>query len=117
MDLEKAVALLSQPKKGRGKASAVKEFGQHPNHDVSVSLFNGPYGPYLKAGKANIGLPEGTTVEQLTPELAFTIVNDKLGTGSTGKTKTKGRINPKASAAKKAEALGVKKVVVKKSKK
>jgi DNA topoisomerase-1 len=117
MDLEKAVALLSQPKKGRGKASALKEFGQHPNHDVSVSLFNGPYGPYLKAGKANIGLPEGTTVEQLTPELAFTIVNDKLGTGSTGKTKTKGRINPKASAAKKAEALGVKKVVVKKSKK
>jgi DNA topoisomerase-1 len=117
MDLEKAVALLSQPKKGRGKASALKEFGQHPNHDVSVSLFNGPYGPYLKAGKANIGLPEGTTVEQLTPELAFTIVNDKLGTGSIGKTKTKGRINPKASAAKKAEALGVKKVVVKKSKK
>lgn len=118
MDLEKAVALLSQPKKGRGKASALKEFGQHPNHDVTVSLFNGPYGPYLKAGKANIGLPEGTTVDQLTPEVAFTLVNEKLGSGKAeGKTKTKGRINPKASAAKKAEVLGVKKVVVKKSKK
>jgi DNA topoisomerase-1 len=117
MDLEKSVALLSQPKKGRGKASALKEFGQHPNHDVSVSLFNGPYGPYLKAGKANIGLPEGTTVEQLTPEIAFNLVNDKLGAGKSGKTKTKGRITPKASAAKKAEVPGVKKVVVKKSKK
>jgi DNA topoisomerase-1 len=120
MDLEKAVALLSQPKKGRGKASALKEFGQHPNHDVTVSLFNGPYGPYLKAGKANIGLPEGTTVDQLTPEVAFTLVNEKLGSGKAegkGKTKTKGRITPKASAAKKADVEGVKKVVVKKSKK
>jgi len=118
MDLEKAVALLSQPKKGRGKASALKEFGQHPNHDVAVSLFNGPYGPYLKAGKANIGLPEGTTVDQLTAEVAFTLVNEKLGSGKAeGKTKTKGRINPKASASKKGEVEGVKKVVVKKSKK
>jgi DNA topoisomerase-1 len=121
MDLEKAVVLLSQPKKGRGKASALKEFGQHPSHDVTVSLFNGPYGPYLKAGKANIGLPEGTTVEQLTPEVAFTLVNEKLGAGSKasggGKTKTKGKIKPKASAVKKAETLGVKKVVIKKSKK
>jgi len=120
MDLEKAVSLLSQPKKGRGKASALKEFGQHPNHDVTVSLFNGPYGPYIKAGKANIGLPEGTTVDQLTPEVAFTLVNEKLGSGKAegkGKTKTKGRITPKASASKKADVEGVKKVVVKKSKK
>jgi DNA topoisomerase I len=74
-----ALEILAQPKKGRGKASAIKEFGQHPSHDVTVSLFNGPYGPYLKAGKVNIGLPEGTTVEQLTKEVAFTLVNEKMG--------------------------------------
>lgn len=74
-----ALEILAQPKKGRGKASALKEFGQHPGHDVTVSLFNGPYGPYLKAGKVNIGLPEGTTVEQLTKEVAFTLVNEKMG--------------------------------------
>ncbi len=79
VDLTKALEILAQPKKGRGKASALKEFGAHPTHEVTVSLFNGPYGPYLKAGKVNIGLPEGTTVEQLTKEVAFTLVNEKLG--------------------------------------
>ncbi|MBY0555501.1 type I DNA topoisomerase [bacterium] len=114
MDLKKSLELLAQPKKGRGKAAAIKEFGQHPNHDVTVSLFNGPYGPYLKAGKANVGLPEGTTVEQLTPEIAFTLVNEKLGAATAKKAKTS---KAKKSPAKKAEELGVKKVVVKKAKK
>lgn len=94
VDLTKALEILAQPKKGRGKASALKEFGQHPSHDVTVSLFNGPYGPYLKAGKVNIGLPEGTTVQQLTKEVAFTLVNEKLGaaplkSGSKSAKKTK----------------------------
>lgn len=90
MTLKKALDLLAQPKKGRGKASALKEFGDHPTHAVSVSLFNGPYGPYIKAGKTNIGLPEGVTVDGLTAEKAFALVNDKLGVGSaTSKTKKK----------------------------
>ena len=79
MDLKKAIELLSQPKKGRGKASAIKEFGAHPVHGEAVSVYNGPYGPYIKTGKTNIGLPEGTTVEQLTKEKAFELVIDKLG--------------------------------------
>lgn len=122
MDLKKSLDLLAQPKKGRGKATAIKEFGQHPQHDVSVSLFNGPYGPYLKAGKANIGLPEGSTVEQLTPEVAFTLVNEKLGAvtaksaGKKGKFGAKVKASAKATAQQKAEVLGVKKVVIKKAK-
>ena len=109
MDITKALDLLALPKKGRGKAAAVKEFGKHPSHDVTVSLFNGPYGPYLKAGKANVGLPEGTTIEQLTPQIAFTLVNEKLGTPKVKKeTKTKKTTSKKAS-------ITVKKVVVKKA--
>lgn len=109
MDITKALDLLALPKKGRGKAAAVKEFGKHPSHDVTVSLFNGPYGPYLKAGKANVGLPEGTTIEQLTPQIAFTLVNEKLGTPKVKKeTKTKKTASKKAS-------ITVKKVVVKKA--
>ena len=122
MDLQKALDLLALPKKGRGKAAAIKEFGQHPNHDVTVSLFNGPYGPYLKAGKTNIGLPEGTTVEQLTPEIAFTLVNEKLGAAAPKKAKKPAKVS-KASKIKKIatpkieQALTAKKVVVKKTKK
>lgn len=101
-----ALEILAQPKKGRGKASALKEFGQHPGHDVTVSLFNGPYGPYLKAGKVNIGLPEGTTVEQLTKEVAFTLVNEKMGAAP-----------EKKSGAKSAKKAKTAKKVVKKTKK
>ena len=92
MDLKKAIDLLAQPKKGRGKASALKEFGTHAIHQVPVSLFNGPYGPYLKAGKTNIGLPEGMTVDLLTPEKAMELVTEKLGpTASAARGSKKGQ--------------------------
>lgn len=101
MDLKKCLELLAQPKKGRGKAAPLKEFGQHPQHDLPVQVFNGPYGVYIKAGKTNIGLPEGMTLEQLTAEKAFELVNDKLGAPSAKKSKT--------TKAKKATAVKVKK--------
>ena len=79
--------LLAQPKKGRGKASAIKEFGAHPIHEVVVSLFNGPYGPYIKAGKVNIGLPEGMMADQLTQEKAIELVTEKMGPVASGSAK------------------------------
>jgi DNA topoisomerase-1 len=99
MDLKKALDLLAQPKKGRGKASALKEFGTHPIHDVPVSLFNGPYGPYIKAGKTNIGLPEGMTADQLTKEKAIELVNDKLGMTPAKAPAAKKKAAPKKKAA------------------
>lgn len=114
MTLEKALALFAIPKKGRGKAAALKEFGKHPQHDIEVSLFNGPYGPYLKAGKTNVGLPEGITVDNLTKEKAFELINEKLGATSEGKKSKKKALSSKAKAADKAKALGVKKVITKK---
>ncbi len=98
MTLDKCLEILAQPKKGRGKASALKDFGLLPGQDkdIQVQLFNGPYGPYLKAGKTNIGLPEGTTVESLTSEKAFELVLDKVGTQSSGaKKKTKKKVKKK----------------------
>ncbi|MFN3455370.1 MAG: topoisomerase C-terminal repeat-containing protein, partial [Pseudobdellovibrio sp.] len=118
---EKALALLSIPKKGRGKAAALKEFGKHPTLDIEVSLFNGPYGPYLKAGKTNVGLPEGVTAENITAEKAFALMTEKLGDGKpkAAKKKTsksKKTVKKAKSATEKAEVLGVKKVIVKKKK-
>jgi len=135
MNLEKALALFAIPKKGRGKAAALKEFGKHPKLNIDVSLFNGPYGPYLKAGKTNVGLPEGITAESITAEKAFSLMTEKLGdvpveevserkSSKLGKTKKKSV--PKSSSNKtlktaksstdKAAALGVKKVIIKKKK-
>ncbi len=119
MDLKKSLELLSQPKKGRGKASALKEFGSHPIHQVPVSLFNGPYGHYIKAGKVNIGLPEGMTVEQLTSDKAIELVTEKMGTTAAKAPAAKKKVAFKKSATKKAEAPAqstvVKKIIVKKA--
>ncbi|MBC7456813.1 MAG: type I DNA topoisomerase [Bdellovibrionaceae bacterium] len=106
MTLEKCLEILAQPKKDRGKASALKDFGLLPGQEteVMVQLFNGPYGPYLKAGKTNVGLPEGLTIETLTPEKAIELVLEKVGTApekSTKRTKTKPKAKAKATAKKK----------------
>lgn len=124
MNLEKALALFAIPKKGRGKASALKEFGKHPIHDIEVSLFNGPYGPYLKAGKTNVGLPEDVTADNITKEKAFELMNDKLAeAGAKGKGKKKApakkatkTVKKAAASAEKAEAPAKKKVITKKKK-
>lgn len=109
MTLEKCLEILAQPKKGRGKASALKDFGLLPGQEteVMVQLFNGPYGPYLKAGKTNVGLPEGVTVETLTPEKAIELVLEKVGTSperSAKKSKTKSKAKSKAKPATKKKA-------------
>lgn len=121
MNLEKAIELLAQPKKGRGKSSAIKEFGNHPIHQMPVSLFNGPYGPYIKAGKTNSSLPEGVTAETITPEKAFELINDKLGTVPVvekAASKKKATKSAKSKVVKKespAEVAPTKKVIVKKA--
>lgn len=120
MNLEKALALFAIPKKGRGKAAALKEFGKHPQFDIEVSLFNGPYGPYLKAGKTNVGLPEGVTADTITKEKAFELMNEKLaeaGTkGKKGAKKATKTVKKAAKPAEKAEAAPAKKTITKKKK-
>ena len=124
MNLEKALALFAIPKKGRGKAAALKEFGKHPIHDIEVSLFNGPYGPYLKAGKTNVGLPEDVTADNITKEKAFELMNDKLaeaGAKAKGSKKKAAKkatkaVKKAAEPAEKEKAPAKKKVITKKKK-
>jgi DNA topoisomerase-1 len=99
--LERALELLSTPKKGRGKAAALKDLGLHPLSEEAIQVFNGPYGPYLKSGKTNVSLPEGTTPETVTLEQAIALITEKAGPGMkpAGKAKTKA-VAKKASKAK-----------------
>ncbi|MBO9667058.1 MAG: type I DNA topoisomerase [Bdellovibrio sp.] len=131
---DRAMEMLSQPKKGRGKAAALKDLGAHPDTGDQIQVFNGPYGPYIKSGKTNASLPEGTTVETVTLEQAIGLINEKGPAKGKGKGKAKSAAKAKApkaakaaapkkslksaeTAADKAKALGVKKVVTRKSKK
>ncbi len=116
--LERALEMLSQPKKGRGRAAPLKELGPHPVTSDPVNLMNGPYGVYLKCGKVNSSLPEGMAADDVTLAKAIEILADKIGesTKSTKKAAPKAAKKPakKIVAAKaKVEAKAPAKPVVK----
>jgi DNA topoisomerase-1 len=82
--LERALELLSEPKKGRSGAGktkkALRELGAHPKDNEPVNIYDGPYGPYVKHGKTNVSLPEGQSVEEMTMEAAVELLSAKEST-------------------------------------
>lgn len=89
VDFEFAMSLLSQPKKGRGRAAPIKEFGEHPTTGQIMQLFEGKYGPYIKNGKVNVSLPEDMDPTKLDKEKAIELINAKVGTKAESSKKTK----------------------------
>jgi DNA topoisomerase-1 len=79
--LGRALELLAQPKRGRGGRSALKDLGTPDGASESIQLFDGPYGLYVKQGKINASLPEGTTAESLTLEQAMELLAAKASSG------------------------------------
>jgi len=95
--LDRALELLSQPKKGRGAGgrkstkTPLRELGSHPEDGEPVNIFDGPYGPYVKHGKTNASVPEGESVEDLSMEKAVELLAAKAGSKSKSKKSTKSR--------------------------
>ncbi len=78
--LERAIELLSEPKKGRASSkskAALRELGAHPDDEQPINIYDGPYGPYIKHGKTNVGIPEGQTVEDVTLQTALELLASK----------------------------------------
>jgi DNA topoisomerase-1 len=85
ISLERALALLAEPKKTRGGVRGnakkpLRELGIHPQDKEPVNIYDGPYGPYVKHGKTNASIPEGDTVETLTLEKALDLLAAKSTT-------------------------------------
>ncbi|MBX2988902.1 MAG: type I DNA topoisomerase [Bdellovibrionaceae bacterium] len=121
MTFARAMEMLNQPKKGRGRAAPLKEFAKHPDLGEVIQLMNGPYGPYLKCGKVNVSLPEGATPESVTEAQAIELLREKAGSSPQGKKalkaakgKTAGALKTARTPKAKAEAMGVKKVITRK---
>ena len=74
--LDRAVELIKQKKAPR-KSSEIKDLGAHPNNGDSIKVMDGRYGPYIKYGKKNIGLPKDVTPEDLTIEKAVELIAAK----------------------------------------
>lgn len=100
--LDRALALLAEPKKGRGSRSSskppLKELGKHPDDGEPVALYEGPYGVYIKHGTTNAKIPEGETAETVTLDQALGALSAKAGTA---KKSTKKKTNTKKSTKKK----------------
>jgi DNA topoisomerase-1 len=87
---ERALELLAEPKKGRGRGSKtpLKELGLHPDDQEPVNVFSGPYGTYIKHGTVNAGLPEGETIETITLDKALPLLAEKAATKKTTRKKS-----------------------------
>jgi DNA topoisomerase-1 len=82
--LSRALELLAMPKRGRGGRTALRDLGMPEGGEEAIQLFDGPYGLYVKQGKLNASLPEGTTAESITLEQAVELLAAKAASG--GKT-------------------------------
>jgi DNA topoisomerase-1 len=79
--LDRALDLLAQPKRGRGGRTALKDLGTPEGGAEPIQLFDGPYGLYVKQGKVNASLPEGTTADTITLEQAVELLAAKASSG------------------------------------
>ena len=78
VELARALELLAQPRASRG-ATPVKEFGRIEELKKKITIYDGKYGPYIKAGTKNIGLPDDIKsdpkkIEALTEKQVIEIV-------------------------------------------
>ena len=112
--LERALEILSKPKVGRGRAAPLKELGKREGSDEVVAVYSGRYGPYIKAGKTNVSLPEGMKPEDVTLEVALKLIEEREASSSSGK---KSRKTAKAEAAGAAQETKAAKKEAKPSKK
>jgi DNA topoisomerase-1 len=71
IDFEAALTLLANK---RGRGAPRRTLGDHPDDGEAVTLHDGRYGPYVKHGKINASLAEGTDPDALTLEEALELV-------------------------------------------
>jgi len=81
INLDEALELLATPKKGRGNSRVLRDFGKDEVLGMKLAIYNGKYGPYIKAGTKNVSLPEEKReqeeIDKLTVEEVRKIVKNQ----------------------------------------
>ena len=101
--MNRAVALLAEPKAGRGARAPVKplrSLGEHPDDSQPVEVYSGRYGPYVKHGKVNATLTNGLTPEAVTLEQALPLLAARAANGGGGRRGNRRAASKKAAAPK-----------------
>jgi len=112
VNLEQALALFAQPKKGRGRGIAkppLKELGPDPATGEPMLVKDGRFGPYVTDGTTNASLRTGDSIEEITVERAAELLAIRREAGPAKKrakkaTKKKKATRKKAAAKKKPAA-------------
>ena len=76
--LNRAVALLAEPSKGRRRGpEPIRVVGKHPADDADITLYKGRYGPYVNHDGINASLPNDVAPEALTLDEAVRLLTER----------------------------------------
>ncbi len=92
--LNRAVALLAEPKGKRRGPAELRALGDHPETGQPVRLMDGRYGPYVTHARINASLPHALAPDDLTLEQALDLLRDRearAGKGPAKKPRAKAR--------------------------
>ncbi len=81
VDLDAAVALLAQPKKGRRTVAPLRELGEDPNSGKEIVVKSGRYGPYVTDGETNASLRTADTIESISLDRAVELLAERRAKG------------------------------------
>ena len=95
IELSRALEILAQPKRGRGRSrtarKVLRDYGE--GESGKVQILDGPYGPYLTNGELNASLPKGNDPEKLDRQDAVRILAEN---GKPPKRRSKGKRSKKS---------------------
>jgi DNA topoisomerase I len=83
ISLDEALAKLAEPKPRGRRAAAppLKELGDDAVSGKPVVLKEGRFGPYVTDGETNASLRAGDAVDTITPERAYTLIQERRDRG------------------------------------
>ena len=87
IDLDGALALLAQPKKGRRTVAPLRELGEDPNSGKPIVVKSGRYGPYVTDGETNASLRTADTIEEISLDRAVELLAERRAKGPAKKKK------------------------------
>jgi DNA topoisomerase-1 len=93
--LNRAVALLAEPTKGRRRGpEPIRVVGKHPEDQADITLYKGRYGPYVSHGGINASLPGDIEPEALSLDDAVRLLAERAEKVGAGKPKRKKQAKP-----------------------
>ena len=116
LTLEQALEIYAQPKTRRGRTAKppLKELGTDPNSGKPVVIKDGRFGPYITDGTTNVTVPRASTVEDIDPDQAYTLLAEKRAKGPAKKRGTR-KTTKKTAAKKPAKKTATKKTTTKRT--